>query len=221
MRCGGRAVTTSPPFSIGNGISFGERSMMDNYQFADLCPGTGLDGGEARFDLLGKSQVALLENDVPADFRADLQRFEDAVNEVSGLPDVRGQKRLAIEELVAVPEDRWPEARLVPAACLRLLKLRFSVGDYCCAICSGTTLSAPEPQTTFLALIRRDGVVRWYELPRSEYELLTALRDGETIGGAIDKAAERTDDVETLAGRLEHWFRLWAAEGFFQRVQLA
>lgn len=195
--------------------------MMDDYQFADLCPGTGLDGGAAQFDLLGKPQVALLEDGAPADFRADLARFEDAVNEVSGLPDVRGQKRLAIEELVAVPEDRWPEAHLVPAASLRLLELRFPVGDYCCAICSGTTSYAPQPKTTFLALLRRDGVVRWYQLPRSQYELLTALCNGETIGRAVDKAAEGTDDVETLAGRLEHWFRLWAAEGFFQRVQLA
>ena len=72
---------------------------------------------------------------------------------------------------------------------------------------------------SFVALTRRNYIVRRYNLSRTEYELLRAIKEGLTMGKAIERAVSTTNAaVDHLAVDLKLWFRNWTAEGFFQSV---
>ncbi|MFW6125312.1 MAG: putative DNA-binding domain-containing protein [Pirellulales bacterium] len=155
------------------------------------------------------------------DFLIDLATLELAFNEVFDGPGVEGEPLLDAAQLLAVPAEQWPETRLVTVPCLRLLALRFPVHEYFAAVRRKQEPPIPPPAETFLALSRRDYVVRRYPLSRPQYALLGGLAAGEPVGQAIGRAASDGDgDVDRLAPQLQNWFRYWAAEGFFQAVQL-
>lgn len=83
----------------------------------------------------------------------------------------------------------------------------------------GEEIPIPDPKPEWVALIRRDFIVRRYPLSLPQFVLLAALQNGATVAAAIAAAAEVSDlDDDTLATELRSWFELWAAEGFFNRV---
>jgi hypothetical protein len=123
--------------------------------------------------------------------------------------------------LRAVPPERWPDARLVPVCCLRLLTFRYPVQAYYAAVRNDEKPELPAPAETFLALTRRDYTVRHSTLDALEYRLLSALVDGKRVADAIGQVAQSGDlDMDHLAANLHDWFRHWAASGFFQAVEL-
>ena len=75
----------------------------------------------------------------------------------------------------------------------------------------------------WLAVTRRDYIVRRHDLSERQYVLLSALQSGQPIGSAIERVVDRFPalDLAQFANDLGEWFRNWAAEGFFQRVLLA
>jgi hypothetical protein len=154
------------------------------------------------------------------DFMIDLARLEWNIGEVFDGPGVEGQATLSAEQLLAIDADRWPAVRLMPAPCLRLLSFEFQVNDYFTALRqSGDDADPPplpQPEGSWLALWRRDFVVRRHALDREQYELLTALMSAQPIGVAIEQfAATAITNLDELAGRLQSWFRTWTAAGFF------
>lgn len=155
------------------------------------------------------------------DFLIELAGFERAIGEVFDGPGSEGRPLLAADDLRAIPADRWPQARLVTAPCLRLLAFKFPLNDYFTAVRNGESPEIPEPAESYLALTRRDYIVRRHALERPQYELLGALAAGETVGAAVERAARvAPDGIESLAAKLEQWFRQWTAAGFFLRVEL-
>jgi len=155
------------------------------------------------------------------DFIIDLARLEWTIDEVFDAPGVENEPLLDPSHLARIPAARWPEARLVPVVCLRLLSFKYPVNDYYTEFRQGKAPPLPEPRTTFAALLRRDYIVRRFELSAAQHELLSALVDGETLGNAVMRCARHDDDVERLSSQLQAWFRLWAAEGFFQSVHVS
>jgi hypothetical protein len=81
----------------------------------------------------------------------------------------------------------------------------------------------PAPAKSWLAVTRRDYIVRRHDLSERQYVLLSALQSGQPIGRAIESVVEQFPDLDLaqFANDLGEWFRKWAAEGFFQRVLLA
>jgi hypothetical protein len=155
------------------------------------------------------------------DFLIDLATLELTYNEVFDGPGVEGRRLLDVDHLQAIPPERWPEARLIPVCCLRLLVLRYPVHKYLKAVRQEKNPAFPKPRTTLLAVTRRQYVIRRYEFSRRQYVLLEALVAGQPVGEAIRRAAEAAGPkVDALAGRLHEWFRAWTAEGFFQAVEL-
>lgn len=76
--------------------------------------------------------------------------------------------------------------------------------------------SWPAPQNQFLALFRRDYIVRRYELTPTQFTLLTALHSAATLEDALAAAANNNpNDLDTLAHNFQSWFTFWAAERFF------
>lgn len=183
--------------------------------------------GDRFMDYLGESRPDLDAEGRPTepwpDFLIDLARLEWEIDEVFDGPGVEGQTLLTAERLQALEPARWPRARLVPVPCLRRLAFGFPVNDYYTALRKadeGDTPAIPEPAASFLALTRRDFVVRRHALSESQHGLLGSLMAGDTIGAAIERLASSAEaDLETLAADLQAWFRAWTAAGFFMRVE--
>ncbi|MFL6264414.1 MAG: putative DNA-binding domain-containing protein [Thermoanaerobaculia bacterium] len=156
------------------------------------------------------------------DFLIDLAELEHNVNRVFDGPGVEGKPLLTAEALRSFPAERFAEARLVPVPCLRLLTFRFPMNAYYTAIRraeEGEEVPVPDPEPEYLALTRRDFVVRRYPLAPAQHALLEKILAGEPVGEALAAAAEASGlEDDALAAELQSWFRLWVAEGFFQSI---
>lgn len=180
------------------------------------------DGADSEPSDAGSSvEPPTLPNDWP-DFLIDLAQLEWVIYEVFDGPGVEGQALLGADQLLHIPAERWLEARLELVPCLQLLAMRFPVNDYYTSLRrakEGETVSIPPSGQSYVALNRRQFVVRRYNLSRTEFGLLQAIEDGQPIGQAIEAAALATDyDQDQLAAHLQLWFRNWTAEGFFRGV---
>jgi hypothetical protein len=157
-----------------------------------------------------------------AEFLIDLARLEWAIYEVFDGPGVEGQTLLTADQLLAIPAERWPESRLVPVVCLTLLSTRFPVNDYFTDLRNthvDEVLPMPAPADSFVALTRRDFVVRRYNLSHLEFELLKGIKEGLSVGEALEVVMTHVEgNVDDLAAKLQLWFRNWTAEGFFKSV---
>ncbi|QDT49752.1 hypothetical protein Pan258_38070 [Symmachiella dynata] len=156
-----------------------------------------------------------------AEFVIDLARLEWAFNEVFDGPGAEADPKLSPEQLRNVPADQWPDAKLAVVPSLRLMEFSHPVSQFFTAKRRDATTPIPDPQASFLAISRREYIVRRFDLNRAQFELLQCLVAGETVGDAIAQAAEfYEDDVQQFAADLGEWFRQWAAEQFFLRVEL-
>jgi hypothetical protein len=161
------------------------------------------------------------EGDGPSwpDFLIDLATLELTFGEVFDGRGVEGQELLGVEQLLDLDPQRWLESRLVPVHCLRLLMVRFPVNKYYRAVRKKKEPTVPQPSPTYLAITRRQFVVRHYSFPRLQHVLLTALVSGQTVGEAIRTTADAAGPQQSrLAGLLHKWFRNWTAEGFFLSI---
>jgi hypothetical protein len=156
------------------------------------------------------------------DFLIDLAQLELTFNEVFDGPGMEGKPALDLGQVMSVDPECWPQARLLPVSCLRLRALTYPVDVYYQALRDRENAAPPEPMATFLAITRRDYIVRHYRLERAEYELLQALVSGYSVGEAIERAARVADaDAARFADDVHGWFRDWAARGFFSAVLLS
>lgn len=150
------------------------------------------------------------------DFLVDLATLELSFAAVFDGPGVEGQKVLEVETLQTLAPEQWLESRLIPVPCLRLLTLRFPVNRYYRAVRKRKKAALPPPRPTYLALTRRQFVVRHYQFTRLQYILLNALVAGDSVADALEKtAAAAGPQLARLEGLLHQWFRNWTAEGFF------
>lgn len=153
------------------------------------------------------------------DFLVDLATLEWTFSLVFDGPGVEREPLLEATELRNIGVDRWPNARLETVPCLKLLALRFPVNAYYTAARKGELPPLPEQARNWLAVNRREYIVRRHEISEPQFVLLTALVEGQTIGAAIERVLELPDaNVDALAGQLRTWFHDWAAEGFFRRI---
>jgi hypothetical protein len=176
---------------------------------------------------LGEKFVSYLNDSRPAQsdssnweyFLIDLAHLERTVSEVFDSPGSERQLPLRSDDLLAIHPDLWPQARLTTVPCLRLLALRFPLNDYYTAMKENQAAPIPEIKNCWLAITRRDYVVRRYELSHSQFILLDELQHGQTVGHAITAAAAvYTGEVDQLAADLREWFRTWTAAPMFESV---
>lgn len=150
------------------------------------------------------------------DFLIDLARLEWTINEVFHAPGTENLPPLASDALAHVGPDQWEQVKFEPAECLRLLEFDWSINAYYTALRLGQEASPPPRRTTYLAVIRRDYRVVRYEMSRTAYTVLSALVAGESVGIAIQGAADLGEvSLEELAGSLQKWFADWTRDRFF------
>ncbi|MBI1371698.1 MAG: hypothetical protein GC159_02915 [Phycisphaera sp.] len=169
-----------------------------------------------------------------ADFLIELATLELTIAEVFDGPGVEGRAVLDAAAVRAIPTERWPDARLITSPCLRLLRFRHLVNAWytdaraACDDGRGDDHDAadatPEPPTVadeYVAIARRDYVVRRLTLIAPQHALLDTLQRGGTVGDAIAAAVDATDMPDSdLAKSLQHWFAEWAEAQLFERVEL-
>ena len=75
-----------------------------------------------------------------------------------------------------------------------------------------------KPVNIFLAVHRVDDSVYFRRIAREEFVILSALRDGKSLGRAIDAAFRKSRiPAEERAGLVRQWFLNWSALGWFCR----
>jgi hypothetical protein len=158
-----------------------------------------------------------------ADFLIDLARLERLYSDVFDGPGIEDIPALTADDFRVIPPDAWPQARLVPAPCFRLIALRFPAHEYISAMREDREPEIPAAEPTWLALTRRNYVVRRIPVTEVQYELLSALGEGAPVGEAIERVAESQEDLdmEQFAGELQEWFREWSSARLFNRIELA
>jgi hypothetical protein len=156
--------------------------------------------------------VVHLEATRPADwgaFLVELARLEEAIDRVFDGP---GGEELPPP---ALPERLSDSMQLTLTPGLELLAFRFPVSTFYSDWKSGRQPEWPEPQTQYVALLRRDYVVRRYPLDPSQFELLTKLQAGETLENALAGLIVAEVGLDDIAMRVRQWFAFWTAERFF------
>ena len=154
-----------------------------------------------------------------ADFLVDLARLERTLSEVFDGPGVERQVIVSAAELAAIDPAHWPGLRFQLAPCVRFLALRFPLNEYYTALKNDHSVTPPPAQNSWMAITRRDYIVRRYELTEPEFAILPALSIGQSLGDAIACAASvYPGDVEQLAVDVRRWFQTWTAAPMFQKV---
>jgi hypothetical protein len=190
--------------------------------FPNYLQQTRPDANEAGDELpyVTETSAELVEN--WPQFLIDLAKLEWAIYEVFDGPGVEGIPLLRSEHLSGISPEQWPRMKLTPVVCLQLLTTQFPVNDFYTALrraSADEVVPPPQPQESFVALIRRDYVVRRYTLSRTEFNLLKALKAGVSIDEAVESVAAPSGvDLDQLAANLQTWFRNWTLEGFFQSL---
>ena len=155
-----------------------------------------------------------------ADFVIDLARMEEAIDTVFDGPGLERESPLTAQELQKISPESWTDCHLTPSPALRLLAFQFPINDYFTEYREDREPEIPLPAETYLALHRREYIVRRFPLTAPQHALLGSLIAGENVGSAIAAAAELAEDWDQLAQNLRDWFFQWCAEGFFRSVQL-
>jgi hypothetical protein len=178
------------------------------------------------------------------DFLVELARLERALSEVFDGFGLERQSSLSTADLAAIDPSDWPQLCLAVAPCVRLLAFNFPVNDFYTAQKigvqkkgvqkntahkntahkntahkNGEASTPPSPQKTWLAITRRNYIVRRYDLTESQFILLSSLALGEPLGEAISQAAESYPaDLAHLTADLQPWFQTWSAAPMFAAI---
>jgi hypothetical protein len=152
-------------------------------------------------------------------FLVELAEVERVYSEVFDGPGIEGQTVWDAGQVESMLPGRFHRARLIPACCLKLLKLRFPVHEYISRLRDKDDPAPPQPEDTYLAVTRHDYIIRRTRLSRVQFALLSALVDGQSIGVAIRHAAGWFDgNADAFADSLRNWLSDWGAAGFFQGI---
>ena len=159
-----------------------------------------------------------------AGFVVDLARLELAIEHVFDAPGPEPDpwpEQAASDGSPAIPLAALSanllaaETRLVPTPGLTLLAFTWPVSTYYTGWKRGEQPAWPQPGPQFVALLRRDYVVRRHELSPSMYELLSRLVSGMPVGAAIGQLSAAPPEANLSPERLREWFFQWARDGFF------
>jgi hypothetical protein len=152
----------------------------------------------------------------------DLAEFESTILEVFDGPGGEGQPALDADALGAIPAQSWPDVRLTLAPGFKLRHFRHRLNDYYTQVRRAgpdVEVPLPEPGDQFVALHRRDYVVRRYELSRTQWLVLVALGSGRSLDESLRRAlADSATVEEDLAASVTRWFELWTSQGFFGAI---
>jgi len=152
------------------------------------------------------------------DFFVDLARLEHAIEIIF---DAEGPEEDALRE----PADAvalTPQSSLSFVPGFQLLVFRYPVSSYYTAWKRGDEPPLPAPAEQFVALFRREYIVRRHALTKVQHALLALLLRGKPVEEALARVAPQAlaegQTGKGLAGELHDWFENWTRGGFFRRL---
>ena len=157
--------------------------------------------------------VDYLDSTRPPDWGAfvvELSRLEQAIDRIFDAP---GPEHLPPFDF---PLDAPGSCSLAFVPGFELHSFNFPIGTYFTDWKAGREPNWPQQVRQFVALFRRDYIVRRYELTEAQYKLLLVLYQGMPIGDAIAHTFDATDPIlDHLAAEVNRWFSDWATDRFF------
>ena len=189
-------------------------------QYLQSCPSTSYTLGDlgAQFpEFLSENRPAREQSDEPdwTDFLVEVATLERLYSEVFDGPGIEQTPLLTAEKLNSLSPEELPELKLQLAPCFRLCLFNYPVHEFITSVRKAEEPAFPAPQTTWLAITRRNFIVRRESISEPEYLLLSQLQDGRRIGEAIAVLIEaKLLDLEDLVAHLHEWFRHWTAAAF-------
>jgi hypothetical protein len=157
-------------------------------------------------DFLTETRPAAPSSPDWPEFVVELARLEHAIDEVFDGPGIEDLPTLDLSGAFSQPAS----LRFAPAPCLRLLAFAFPVNDFYTAAGRGGSPRWPAAADSYLAVTRRDYVVRRVPLEEAEYRILQALVEGRTLADALAEAGR-----EITPGQAQQWFAAWGRLSFF------
>lgn len=151
-----------------------------------------------------------------ADFVIELARLEQTYSDVFDGPGPEQSTTLEATDLEGLTAEVFVQSRLKLHPSVRLLPFQFPVHEYATAVRKGLTATVSPPRGVYLAVTRRDYLVRRYEVTAAQYRVLSALRDGMTIGAALEAAWDVSDPIQPH--EIRNWFQMWSAAPFFAEL---
>jgi Putative DNA-binding domain len=122
----------------------------------------------------------------------------------------------------ALPADANASLKLSLVPGFELLAFRYPTSSYYTQWKAGCQPGWPAPAEQFVALLRRDYIVRRYELSAPQFKLLSSLQAGFSVGEALVAVTEAEPiPFEELTTRIQQWFTNWAKERFFAAAEEA
>ena len=151
-----------------------------------------------------------------ADFLIELARLERIYSEVFDGPGIEHVTAMSVDDIQTLSIETWLKSRLIPAPCLRLATFDFPVHEYATEVRRQQSPDPPEIQRTYLAITRRDFVVRRVGLSEPEFKIMSALIAGQSISEALESLIETTDQTsEVAADDVRQWFHNWTVARYF------
>jgi hypothetical protein len=201
----------------------GVRALVGPARFGRLCREylTAHPSRSHRLGALGAAFPGWLANGASdVEHRAlavELATVERAILDVYEEADATP---LEVDALLAIPEERWTDARFAVCPALRVFACSFPANRYLTDVFAGGTPEVPDPEPSFVCVHRTAWRVKRTDLTREEHAVLRALAAGETLGTALEAAlALEGADAERLFASVGDTFREWAAMELFRAVE--
>jgi uncharacterized protein (UPF0276 family) len=132
---------------------------------------------------------------------------------IAQLADAQETEVLTPEYLTGMTPDALMASRLYPRKALQLFAFSYSVNHYYNAVKEETKLTAITQQPSYLAVFRHEDVVWRMDLEDQEYQLLSALFAGETVGVALSALDEST------SANISEYFSRWMRNGLLAAAE--
>ena len=147
-------------------------------------------------------------------FAGELARLEAGIAVVFMLPD---SAPLAADAFTQLSPDAFGAQALKMRTALQLMACDYPTNDWVSAVRAGESPPRPEPQASYVLLVRHPNEVQRMALDEAGYALLQALARGLTVEQALDVViAEDGERLPAIAANLQVWFSQWVAGGVFK-----
>ncbi|MBI1301890.1 MAG: DUF692 family protein [Alphaproteobacteria bacterium] len=143
-------------------------------------------------------------------FAIELATLENAISQ---LTDPEETIALTPAHLEGMTPDALMESVLYPRKALQLFAFEYPVNAYFREMKDEQSPTPPAAQKSYLAVFRHEDVVWRMDLEAMEYDLLSALFAGKTIGEALANVDE------SAAGKLSEYFSRWMRNGLLAKPE--
>jgi len=145
----------------------------------------------------------------------DLCRVEWAFVEAFDAADAAP---IDVHKIASTPEEAWPNAILLLHPAVRLLALRHPAQELritARTMESGALLERPDPKDTYVVVFRGADTLKFIDIDREAFVLLSKLRDAIPLGRACEETVQELAlNEDAFQAQVGGWFSTWTQWGW-------